>query len=398
MVKPLEDVRVLDLTHIYNGPYATLMLALMGAEVIKVEPPQTGENVRRIFKVRGSEESYPFIMLNSNKKGITLNLKTPRGKELFKELAKQADVVVENFAVGVLDKLGLGYDVLKQLHPSLIYASSSGFGRSGPYSEYPAYDPIVQAMIGLMSSTGFPDNPPVKAGPPVLDIMGGIHLCTGILAALHMRSRTGEGTIVETSLYDAAIGPLISQFSSHLVNGVTGRWGNTAPGRVFAPYNCYKAKDGYVLLLVAANDVKWRAFCQVIGREDLIDDPQFATNSARVKHFDELDAIVGEWVAPRSRREVMELLASADVTCGVVQDVPEVLEDPHLRARGTLQDITHPTAGKVTVVGSPIRFDNEPPTVETPSPTLGQHNDLIYGKLLGLSASEIASLKEQGVI
>lgn len=397
MVKPLDDVRVLDLTHIYNGPYGTLLLALMGAEVIKVEPPRTGENVRRIFKIRGSEESYPYLMLNSNKKGITLNLKTERGKELFKELAKQSDVVVENFAAGVLDKLGLGYEVLKQLNPGLIYASSTGFGRSGPYREYPAYDPIIQAMVGIMSVTGFPENPPVKAGPPVLDIMGGTHLCAGILAALHLRDRTGEGTIVETSLYDAAIGPLISQFSSHFVNGITGRWGNTAPGRILSPYNCYKAKDGYVLLLVA-DDVKWRAFCQAIERDDLIDDARFANLSGRAKHFDELDTIVGEWVAQKSRREVIEILAGADVTCGIVQDVPEVLQDSHLRARGTLQDITHPTVGKVTVVGSPVRFADEPPTIDSPSPTLGQHNDLIYGKLLGLSAQEIVSLQEAGVI
>jgi formyl-CoA transferase len=227
--------------------------------------------------------------------------------------------------------------------------------------------------------------------------MGGIHLCAGILAALHLRARTGEGTLVETSLYDAAVGPLISQFSSHLVNGVTGRWGNTTPGRILAPYNCYAAKDGYILLLVA-DDVKWRAFCRVIGREDLSSDPQFITNAARIKRFDEIDAIVGAWVAQRSRREVMEQLASADITCGIVQEVPEVLQDPHLRARGTLQNITHPTAGKVTVVASPVRFDGEPPTVDAPSPTLGQHNELIYGKLLGLSAHEIGALKEQGVI
>lgn len=397
MVKPLDDVRVLDLTHVYNGPYATLMLALMGAEVIKVEPPETGERVRNIFKIRGTQESYPYLMLNSNKKGITLNLKTERGRELLKELAKHSDVVVENFAVGVLDKLGLGYDVLKELHPGLIYASSSGFGRSGPYSDYPAFDPIIQAMIGIMSTTGFPDNPPVKAGPPILDILGGTHLCAGILAALHMRERTGVGTMVETSLYDAAIGPLISQFSSHFVNGVTGRWGNTAPGRILAPYNSYKAKDGYVLLLVA-DDGKWRVFCGAIGRTDLLDDERYATQAGRAKHFNELDAIVGAWVAQHTRREVIEILAGADVTCGIVQDVPEVLQDPHLRARGTLQDITHPTIGKATVVGSPIRFDEQPPTVDSPSPTLGQHNDLVYGKLLGLSVREMNTLKEQGVI
>jgi len=397
MVKPLDDVRVLDLTHVYNGPYATLMLALMGAEVIKVEPPEGGDRVRKIFKIRGTEESYPYLMLNSNKKSITLNLKTERGRELFRELAKQSDVVVENFAVGVLDKLGFGYEVLKELNPGLIYASSSGFGRSGPYRDYPAYDPIIQAMVGIMSVTGFPENPPVKAGPPVLDIMGGIHLCAGILAALHMRGRTGVGTIVETSLYDAAVGPLISQFSSHLVNGVTGRWGNTAPGRILTPYNCYQAKDGYILLLVA-DEVKWRAFCRVLEREDLIDHPRFATNALRIKHVDEMDALVTEWVGQRTRKEVMELLGKADITCGIVQDIPEVLSDPHLRVRGTLQDITHPVVGKVTVMGSPLRFDEEPPTVDAPSPTLGQHNDLIYGKLLGLSAKEIASLKEQGVL
>jgi crotonobetainyl-CoA:carnitine CoA-transferase CaiB-like acyl-CoA transferase len=397
MAKPLDDIRVLDLTHVYNGPYATLMLALMGAEVIKVEPPQTGERVRNIFKIRGTEESYPYLMLNSNKKGITLNLKTERGRELLKELAKQSDVVVENFAVGVLDKLGLGYDVLKELNPSLIYASSSGFGRSGPYRDYPAFDPIIQAMVGIMSVTGFPGNPPVKAGPPVLDIMGGIHLCAGILAALHMRDRTGTGTIVETSLYDAAVGPLISHFSSHLVNGVTGRWGNTAPGRILTPYNSYQAKDGYILLLVA-DEGKWKAFCRAIGREDLLENPRFATNAVRIKHVDEMDAIVGEWVRQHTRKEVMDILGGADITCGIVQEVPEVLQDAHLRERGTLQDITHPVVGKVTVMGSPVRFNEEPPVVDTPSPTLGQHNEIVYGRLLGLSDREMASLKEQGVI
>ncbi|MBI3300619.1 MAG: CoA transferase [Deltaproteobacteria bacterium] len=397
MTKALDDVRVLDLTHIYNGPYATLMLGFFGAEVIKVEPPRRGENARKIFKVPGTEESYPFIMLNSNKKGITLNLKTARGQELFKELVKRSDVVVENFAVGVMDKLGLGYEVLKQLNPGLIYATGTGFGLTGPYSAYPAYDPIIQAMVGVMSTTGFPDGPPLKAGPPVMDIMGGIHLCTGILAALRQRDRTGEGTLVETSLYDAAMGPLITQMSSYLARGIHGRFGNTAPGRAFSPYNCYAAKDGYVLMLVA-DDNKWRSLCQIMEREELIDDPRFATNAARIQRFDEVDAIVGRWVAQRSKQEVMERLAAADITCGIVKEVPEVIADPHLRARGTLQDIQHPTVGTVTVLGSPVRFDGQSPVVEAPSPTLGQHNELVYGKLLGLSTAELTALKEQGVI
>jgi CoA:oxalate CoA-transferase len=395
-MRALDDVRILDLTHVYNGPYATWLLGFLGAEIIKVEPIR-GEMARTIFKIPKSDESYAFIMLNSNKKGITLNLKTERGRELLKELATHCDVVVENFAVGVLDKLGLGYEVLRKLNKGLIYASGSGFGRSGPYSNYPAFDPVVQAMTGLMNSTGFPENPPVKAGPPIFDIMSGTHLCAGILAAIHQRDRTGEGTIVETSLFEASLGPLITQMSAYMAKGLNGRFGNTAPGRLFAPYNTFKTKDGYVLLLVA-NDDKWQALCRVMKREELINDPNYATNAARAKRFDDVDALVASWASLHTKQEVMEQLANADVTCGIVKEIPEVINDPHLRERGTLQDIEHPTAGKVTVLASPIRLNNEAPTIDAPSPTLGEHNELIYGKLLGLSAKEIASLKEQGVI
>jgi CoA:oxalate CoA-transferase len=395
-MRALDDVRILDLTHVYNGPYATLLLGFLGAEIIKVEPIR-GEMARTIFKIPKSDESYAFIMLNSNKKGITLNLKTERGRELLKELATRCDVVVENFAAGVMDKLGLGYEELRKLNRGLIYASGSGFGRSGPYSNYPAFDPVVQAMTGLMNSTGFPENPPVKAGPPIFDIMSGTHLCAGILAAIHQRDRTGEGTIVETSLFEASLGPLITQMSAYMARGLNGRFGNTAPGRLFSPYNTFKTKDGYVLLLVA-NDDKWQALCKVMKREELIDDPRYATNAARAKRFDEVDALVTSWTLQHTKQEVMELLANADVTCGIVKEIPEVINDPHLRERGTLQDIEHPTAGKVTVLASPIRLNDEVPTIDSPSPTLGEHNDLIFGKLLGLSTKEIASLREQGVI
>jgi crotonobetainyl-CoA:carnitine CoA-transferase CaiB-like acyl-CoA transferase len=396
-MRALDDIRILDLTHVYNGPYATLLLGFLGAEIIKIEPPPKGEMARTIFKVPNHDESYPFIMLNSNKKGITLNLKTQRGRELFKELVSQSDVVVENFAAGAMDKLGLGYEELRKLYPGMIYASGSGFGRSGPYSDYPAFDPIIQAMSGLMSATGYPDNPPVKAGPPIFDIMAGTHLCAGILAAIHQRDRTGEGTLVETNLFEAALGPLITQMSGYLSRGIRGRFGNTAPGRAFSPYNCYKTTDGYVLLLVA-NDEKWRALCKVMGQEDLAEDSRYATNSARSKRFDEMDTIVGAWTAQHTKREVMEKLTAADVTCGVVNEISEVLNDPHLRERGTLQDIAHPAVGKVTVLASPIRLNGDDPTIDSPAPTLGQHNDLVYGKLLGLSEKEIASLREQGII
>jgi CoA:oxalate CoA-transferase len=394
MVKALDDVRVIDLTHFYNGPYSTLVLGFLGAEVIKVEPPRRGERARTIFPIPdASRESFPFVMLNSNK-----NLKAPRGQELFKELVTQADVVVENFAVGVMDRLGLGYEVLQRLNSRLVYASSTGYGQTGPYSSYPAFDPIIQAMAGIMSTTGFPDGPPLKAGPPIMDILGGIHLAAGILAALHQRSRTGEGVFLETSLYDAAMGPLVTQISSYLAKGGTfTRSGNTPPDRAFSPYNCYPTKDGYVLLLTA-DDRRWRSLCQLMGREELAQDPRFATNAARRQRAEEVDAIVSQWTTQQAKQEVMEQCGEADITCGVVKEVSELLTDPHIRARGMLQDIEHPTVGKMAVLGSPWRFDGEHPPIDSPSPTLGQHNELVYEKLLGPSTAEIAELKEQGVI
>ncbi len=399
MVRALDDVRILDLTHFYNGPYATLVLSFLGAEVIKVEPPGQGERARKIFPLpHAPRESFPFIMLNSNKKGITLNLKEPQGQELFKKLVGRVDVVVENFAAGAMDQLGLGYEVLRHINPRLIYASSTGYGREGPYSSYPAFDPVIQAMAGIMSTTGFPDGPPLKAGPPIMDILGGIHLAAGILAALRQRDRTGEGLFVETSLYDAALGPLTTQIASFLAQGGSyQRSGNTAPNRAFCPYNCYPAKDGFVLLLTS-DDQRWQALCRLMGREELAQDPRFATNAARRERFDEVDALVGEWTRQHTRKELMELCAPADITCGAVQEVGELLTDPHLWARGTLQEVDHPSAGKVVVLGSPWRLNGEQPRMDSPSPTLGQHNNLIYQELLGLSPDEIARLKEQGVL
>lgn len=400
MVRALDDIRILDLTHFYNGPYSTLVLGFLGAEVIKLEPPRKGERARTIFPIPDTNrESFPFVMLNSNKKGITLDLKTPRGKALFQELVEHVDVVVENFAVGVMDKLGLGYEVLKQKNPQLVYASSTGYGRSGPYSQFPAFDPIIQAMVGVMSTTGFADGPPLKAGPPLLDMLGGIHLATGILAALHQRDRTGQGVFVETSLFEAALPPLTTQISSYIAHGGKKyrRPGNTAPNNAFVPYDCYPARDGHVLLL-CADDHRWRALCRLMGREELAKDPDFATNAARRKRTDEVNAIVSTWTQSLPKQEVMNRCGAADITCGAVKEVDELLTDPHIRERGMLQDIEHPRAGKMAVLGSPWRLNDEHPPIDSPSPGLGQHNDLVYSQLLGLSAGEIQTLREHGVI
>ena len=398
-MRALDDVRILDLTHIFNGPYATQVLGFFGAEVIKIEPLPHGERARAIFPIPDSEkQSYPFVMLNSNKKGITLNLKSARGKEIFKQLVEHVDLVVENFAKGTMDKLDLGYAVLKKINPRLIYASSSGYGLTGPYSAYPAFDPVVQAMSGVMSTTGDPDGPPMKAGPPIMDIMAGIHFAAGILAAVHQRDRTGEGLFMETSLFESAIGPMAAQISAYRAQGGKyERADNRAPNRAFSPYNCYPTSDGYVLLLTSDNQ-RWQALCKLMGREDVAEVEQFATNAARAKHADEVDEIVSAWTVQHPKKEVMQLCGEMDITCGAVQDVEEVLNDPHLRERGILKDIDHPTAGTVTVLGAPWRFDGEQPPNDTPSPNLGEHNELVYSKLLELSETEISKLKEDGVI
>ena len=398
-MKILDDVRVLDLTHFYNGPYAALVLGFFGAEVIKIEPPELGERARTIFPIPGvANESYPFVMLNSNKKGVTLNLKAPRGQELFKQLVQDADVVVENFTAGVMDRLGLGWDVLKQINPRLVYASSTGYGRSGPYSAYPAFDPIVQAMSGLMSATGAPDGPPTKAGTPIMDILGGIHFATGILVALRQRDRTGEGVFMETSLYESAIGPMASLIAAYLGQGETyERAGNSVPGHIFSPYNCYPTQDGYVLLLVL-DDQRWQALCTLMDRQELSDDPKFATKAERSKRWEELDDIVSAWTKQHTKQDVMERCSTVGITCGTVKEVAELLSEPYLRTRGILQDISHPMAGTVPIPGPPWRFNGEQPSIDSPSPTLGQHNELVYGQLLDLSEEELTRLKEEGVV
>ena len=305
---------------------------------------------------------------------------------------------MENFAAGTLDKLGLGYDVLKAVNPRVIYASSSGYGQSGPYSDYPAFDSIVQAMSGIMATTGDPAGPPMKAGPPIMDIMGGIHFAAGILAALHQRDRTGCGLQMETSLFESAIAPLTAQISAYRAHGGKyDRAGNRAPNLAFSPYNCYPARDGHVLLLTSDNR-RWRALCRLMGREDLAEDERFATNAARRTRADEVDALVGAWTRQHAKHDLMRMCGAADVTCGAVQTVEEVLHDPHLRERGILKDIEHPTAGTVTVLGPPWRFDGEQPPTTAPSPDLGEHNDVVYRDLLGLSAAEISQLKDDGVI
>ncbi len=395
---PLDDLRILDLSHYYAGPYATLLLSFLGAEVIKIEPPKRGEGARPLYRSRGRQVGLPFVLMNSNKRSVTLNLKSAEGAELFKRLVPRADLVVENFGPGVMERLGLGYPVLRELNPRLIYASGTGYGSSGPYRELPAFDPVVQAMSGIMGTTGEAHGPPVKAGPAVADLLGGTHLAAAILAGVRHRDRTGEGIMVEIALHDAVIPALATQVGAYYGMGRRRlRNGNRAPGAVLAPYNAYPTRDGYVMIL-SHDEPRWRRLCERIGRPDLIGDPRFSSASARVENQEQLDLEIAAWTRERSKQEAMDALTGAGVFCGIVKELPEVMTDPSLHERGMLREIEHPELGRVTVFTSPLRLRGEAPALRSSSPALGADNEAFYGAELGLGSEELTALRERGVI
>jgi CoA:oxalate CoA-transferase len=396
-LRPLDDLRVLDLTHYYNGPYATFLLSHLGAEVIKVEAPGHGDGGRVLFRRKGKPYGTPFALLNSNKQSITLNLTSDEGRALFKRLVCKADIVVENYAAGTMDSMGLGYEVLRAENPRLIYATSTGFGLSGPYRDVAAFDPIIQAMAGVMAITGEADGPPMKSGAAIADILGGAHFCAGLLAAIRQRDRTGNGLMVELCLYDSVI-PALTSFLGAMGAGMTNlRDGNRAPGGAISPYNAYPASDGWVLIL-AGDDVRWKKLCGLIGAPELAFEERFATLGGRAKSRHEIDRIVAAWTITKTRRELFDAMAAADVFCGMVQDLPEVMADPHLLARGMLREVDHPALGPMTIFTSPLRLDSEPSVPTSMSPALGEENDRVYRDELGLSAEEIAGLRDRKVI
>jgi crotonobetainyl-CoA:carnitine CoA-transferase CaiB-like acyl-CoA transferase len=396
-ILPLDDLRVLDLTHYYNGPYATMLLAYLGAEVIKIESPNSGDGARPLYRPPGKPFGVPFALMNSNKRAITLNLKTAEGCELFKRMVAKADLVVENFAAGTMDKLGLGYEVLRQVNPRLIYASGTGYGLTGPNRNLPAFDPVVQANTGVMALTGPAEGPPYKAGPAVVDILGAVHLCAGILAAIRQRDRTGLGLTVELSLQESTIPSLATHMGAYAIGLQQLRDGNRASGSAIVPYNAYPALDGWVMILAADNE-RWPRLCRVMGQPELAGDERFATLALRVKNRHECDRIIGEWTRTMMREQVMALLSANDIFCGIVQELAEVLTDPHLHQRGTLCEINHPDLGPLTIFTSPLRLNGEPNTPRSYAAKLGQDNDAFYAEEFGLSATEIDSLRNRGVI
>lgn len=388
---PLTGVRVLDLGHVFQGPYATFLMAMAGAEVIKIEPPH-GDMSRN----RGRDGDYPFRALNGCKRGIVLNLKTERGRELLLELARSADVLVENFAPGVMPRLGLGADVLQEVNPRLIYASASGFGRTGPYADKLALDLTIQAMSGMMSTTGEKGGRPLKAGVPVADFMSGATLYGAIVTALFERERTGRGRALEVSMLESLFATLLpSAGHVYASNKVPQRTGNRHVADSYVPFDTFEASDGWVAI-VAATDEHWLNLTAAMDRPDLRDDPHLRKLAGRIERIDELTEEIAKWAAEHTRDQVTELLQKHHVPSAPLRYVNEVLADPHLRARGFLTD--HETAnGTVALPNSPIRYQGSELRPLSAPPTLGQHTDDVLAELCGLDADQLAQLRRDGV-
>ncbi|WP_298992703.1 CaiB/BaiF CoA-transferase family protein [uncultured Pseudokineococcus sp.] len=371
----LAGMRVLDLTQVMAGPFCTMVLADLGADVIKVENPDAGDQTRRSWGRSGKgEDSRAFLSLNRNKRSVVLDLKSERGREDFLAMVADADVVVENWRPGVAERLGVGYDVLSQVNPALVYASISGFGRSGPYADRPGYDLIAQAMAGVMSITGEPDGRPVKSGIPVADLGSGLFCAVGILAAWSSARRTGIGQVVETSLFESALALAVWESTEFWDTGRTPAKLGSA-NRMSAPYQALATRDGYVTL-GANNDRLWRRLCAALELEHLVEDPRFATNVGRMANLPDLVTTLEERLAERSTDEWVELLLAAGVPAGPIQDYRQVLtEDPHVKAREMVATLVHPVEGEVPVLASPLRLSATPPTIRRPPPLLGEHTD-----------------------
>lgn len=393
---PLAGITVVDLSQIYNGPYATFLCAQAGADVIKVEP-KGGEHLRRRGVVGGA--ALPFAMLNANKRSISLDLKNRRGRDLLIEMVRRADVLVENFAPGVMERLGLGVAAMQAINPRLVYAQSSGYGQEGLYRDFPAMDLTVQAMSGVMGITGFADREPVKAGPALCDFFAGVHLYGGIVTALYDRERTGRGRTVEVAMLDAVYASLSSQLGMCFGQGwqEAGRTGNRHGGLAESPYNVYPTSDGHIAI-ICVGEQHWRNLLDAMGRADLHDDPRFASLTTRVAHMDVVDELVSAFTRQFTKQDLFALLLKHRVPCAPVRTLMEVVNDPHLHQRGMLQWIDHPELGRIVVQSSPIRFDGAAPLPHEPSRALGADNENVLGGWLGLSRDELGRLTRDGVI
>jgi crotonobetainyl-CoA:carnitine CoA-transferase CaiB-like acyl-CoA transferase len=399
----LKGVKVVDFTQFEAGPSCTEALAWLGAEVVKIENPTTGDPGRRLRPGKPDDDPWYFHQFNANKKSVTLNLKSPRGLELVKALLKQADVTVENMAPGTIERLGLGYDAVSAINPRIIYCQVKGFGTGSPYEKGLAFDMIAQAAGGPISVTGDADRPPVKPGPSFGDTGTGMLMAVSILGALWGRERTGRGRRLQVAMQDAMIHYMRVPFSRTQLSGQAQlRGGSSRSSALLAPSALYPCKPGgpndYVYVFTSrANPEHWTRLLKVIGREDLIGDPRYDTGPERGKRAAEVDELIATWTRQHTKQEAMKIIGEAGVPAGAVFDTLELLNDPSLHERGIMQVIQHPTTGEVTVPAWPVRFDGAPARVK-PSPLLGQHNADVLGGWLGISAAELGALKAEGIV
>jgi CoA:oxalate CoA-transferase len=396
MTKALEGVRVLDFTQYLSGPVGTAVLGELGAEIIKVEMPGKGEPERLAMPMTPKRESYQFLSYNRGKKSITLNLKHPKGLEIARKLAAKADVLVENFATGVMERLGLGYEGVRKINPRLIYASISGFGHTGPRRDDVCYDVVAQAMGGLMSVTGYPDGEPLKAGISLGDYLGGYNGVIAILSALYYRTLSGEGQAIDISMQDgiwALVFPdRANYFDNHIIPR---RHGNRLSSS--APFGAYHAKDGSVVICTIT-DPQWQKVLQAMGREDLSGEPRYATRENRTKNMDEVDGLVQGWCKARTVEEIIAALKKFQVPCSPLPTFDQVANDPHLLSREMLVEVDQPVSGKVKLIGSVYKMSKTPGDRKAIVPAVGEHNEEIYCGLLGIDARELQQLKEESVI
>ena len=391
----LTGIRVLDLTRVLAGPYATMVLGDLGAEVIKLEQPGTGDESRNFGPFKNGFSLY-FMSVNRGKQSLTLDLKAPQGKEIFLELVKQSDVLVENFRPGAMKKLGLDYGTLKQSQPSLIYAACSGFGQTGPYAERGAYDMIIQGMGGIISITGEPMRPPVRVGTSISDITAALFTAIGILSALRHRDRTGEGQLVDVAMLDSMVAILENAIVRHFATGeIPQPLGSQHPA--ITPFEAFESADAYIIIAIG-NDSLWEKFCQHVERLDLVSDERFATNASRTTNHDQLHPILAEIMRRRTTDQWIEGLDALGVPCGPINTIDKVVNHPQVLAREMIAKVSHDITGSVEVPGVPIKLSKTPGQVTTPAPALGEHTAKILTGLLGKSPETVDKLEQEGVV
>jgi len=393
---PLKGLRVLDLSRVLAGPFCSMTLSDMGAEIIKVEIPGRGDDTREFPPYINGESSY-FMSLNRGKKSITLNLKEEEAREIFYKIAEKSDVVLENFRPGVTKRLGVDYETIKRLNPRIIYCSISSFGQTGPYNQWPGYDLIIQGMGGLMGLTGEPNGPPVRVGVAVTDLCAGMYATIGILGALRTREASGKGQYIDVGMLDGSVSWMTYAAGNYFATGTNPpRMGSAHPS--IAPYQSFKAGDGKYVLIACGNDRLWAMLTDAMGLEDLKDDPRFTTNELRVKHLEELVSLMEERFNEKSRDEWLEILRKIGFPCGPVYTMDEIFSDPQVLSRDMLVEVKHPKAGKIKQIGTVIKYSETPCELQTPPPILGQHTQEILKEIVGYNDEKIKGLKETRAI